>query len=161
MKRCSLCGAENTSNMPICAFCNAFNCRRYYQENREKENHRRLQWWRQHKEQENLKRRGQWKRYYNYEKKERQFCKICGEPSNFTPKCRKCWQQEYRTKNRVKLNNYQREHIRELPDYYIAQQLTSYKTTLTPKDIPKPLIELKRAQLKLRKLCLKSTTSTN
>lgn len=48
----------------------------------------------------------------------------------------------------------------EADDRYIKGLLSS-KSNLKPSDIPQPLVELKREQLKLKRLCKKSRTSTN
>jgi hypothetical protein len=60
--------------------------------------------------------------------------------------------RKWKLANKEKRKGQIRQQIKEMRDWYIRYLLTSYKTKLKGKDIPRSLVETKRELLKLRRL---------
>lgn len=142
-----------------CVDCNRARCRKTYAVSKKKQNARRAEWYRENVDRARAYARSRPK-INRYQKKDRKKC-ACGKDSKFSEKCKQCYKIEYRAQHVETVNAQQRKSRALLPDYYIRHLLTSYKTILTPAEIPQPLVALKREQLKIKKLCRKSQTSTN
>lgn len=143
----------------VCVECNRVNGKKQYEKNKARQNARRAEWYRKNPERSRAYAHSRPK-VNRYQKKPRNKCR-CGRDAAFSEKCKRCYRAEYRLTHKEKARASQRRSRASLPNYYIRHLLTSYGTTLKPSDIPQPLVELKREQLKLKKLCKKSRTSTS
>ena len=154
----------------VCVECNRERSRMVYAKSKSKQNARRAEWYRK-----NIERARGYARARRKEnpkpKKTRNICP-CGADARFRVLCPKCRSRSPERKNYAQ--TYREAHRPEAaarcvayrrqenpPDYYIKHLLTSYGTILKPSDIPQPLVEIKREQLKIKRLCKKSRTSTN
>jgi hypothetical protein len=57
-------------------------------------------------------------------------------------------------------NARRKRHVEELRGHYVRQIISRHSETITPKDIPEPLVAAYRDYMKLKRICRKLQTST-
>ena len=149
-----------------CRECNKAASKRNYQKTKARQNSRRAEWYR--KNVERAREYAQVRRAANPPpRKPRNICE-CGNDAAFSERCVKCrrkdqrhkdYTKDYRKKERSKINAYARMRRADVPGWYARTLLTSYRTNLKPSEVPEPLVQLFRANLLLKRLCISLKTS--